>query len=245
MTHKEPGFNRQFLKLGGSLITDKNRPHTPRLEVIERLAREIASALEQRPELRLLLGHGSGSFGHTAAHKHGTRQGVAGPEQWQGFIEVWREAAALNHLVMDALLEAGLPAIAFPPSGSVTAQKGQVSHWNLEPISAALEAGLLPVVYGDVVFDAAQGGTILSTEDIFAHLASELKPTRLLLAGIEPGVWADFPVCRQLMPHLTSDSLPELEAALSGSNSPDVTGGMLSKVHQSLALARQHHSLIS
>jgi isopentenyl phosphate kinase len=27
-----------FLKLGGSLITDKDQPHTPRLDVIRRLA---------------------------------------------------------------------------------------------------------------------------------------------------------------------------------------------------------------
>ena len=30
-----------FLKLGGSLITDKTRDNTPRLEVIHRLAREL------------------------------------------------------------------------------------------------------------------------------------------------------------------------------------------------------------
>ena len=35
-----------LLKLGGSLITEKARPETPRLEVIARLAREIAAARE-------------------------------------------------------------------------------------------------------------------------------------------------------------------------------------------------------
>ena len=38
-----------FLKLGGSLITDKTRPHTPRLEVLRRLAGEVAAARQRFP----------------------------------------------------------------------------------------------------------------------------------------------------------------------------------------------------
>jgi isopentenyl phosphate kinase (EC 2.7.4.-) len=60
-----------FLKLGGSLITDKTRENAPRLDVIRRLAREISGALATAPP-KLVLGHGSGSFGHAAARKYGT-----------------------------------------------------------------------------------------------------------------------------------------------------------------------------
>jgi len=182
-----------FLKLGGSLITEKTVPRTPRPEVLRRLAQEIAEARQANPGLRLLLGHGSGSFGHVPARQYGTRQGVRTPGQWRGFAEVWREANALNRLVVDALQEAGLPVVAFPPSASVTARAGQVAAWDLAPLRAALEAGLLPVVQGDVIFDTVRGGTILSTEEIFEHLARHLRPTRLLLAGIEPGVWKVYP----------------------------------------------------
>jgi isopentenyl phosphate kinase len=52
-----------FLKLGGSLITDKNEAHTHRPDVLARLGREIAAALEQDPSIKVVLGHGSGSFG--------------------------------------------------------------------------------------------------------------------------------------------------------------------------------------
>ena len=51
-----------FLKLGGSLITDKSKPDTPRIAVLERLAKEIRRALTDQPQLSLLIGHGSGSF---------------------------------------------------------------------------------------------------------------------------------------------------------------------------------------
>jgi len=111
----------QFIKLGGSLITEKGREATPRLDVINRLASELSDIRKSNPDLRILLGHGSGSFGHVPAQKYNTRAGVHTPEEWGSFIEVWQQAAALNHIVMDALLAAGLPAIGFPPSASVSA----------------------------------------------------------------------------------------------------------------------------
>lgn len=41
---------------------------------------------------------------------------------------------------------------------------------------AALRAGLVPVVHGDVAFDEELGGTVASTEEIFSFLARELAP---------------------------------------------------------------------
>jgi isopentenyl phosphate kinase len=225
-----------FLKLGGSLITDKARPHTPRLDVLARLAAEIAQARQENPELRLLLGHGSGSFGHVPARKYATRSGVSTPQEWVGFVEVWREAWELNQLVMQALEQAGLPAVALSPLASVSSSAGRVATWNLEPVQKALQTGLLPVVYGDVIFDREWGGTILSTEDLFDHLAVALKPDRILLAGLEPGVWADYPTCTELAPEITPGNWPEFQYKLGGSAATDVTGGMLSKVQTSLDL---------
>ena len=229
----------EFIKLGGSLITEKDRPGTPRLEVMDRLAAEIAAALKEDKTLRLILGHGSGSFGHIPAHRYGTRLGVHTPEEWLGFAEVWQQAARLNRLVLDALVSAGLPAIAFPPSGSVIAQDGKVVSWDLSPIQSALQAGLLPVVYGDVVFDTLRGGTILSTEDLFGYLAPHLHPQRILLAGIESGVWADYPERTQLVSEITPHNLPLVAPGLGGSAATDVTGGMASKVQLSLDLVSQ------
>ena len=228
-----------FLKLGGSLITDKNQAHTARLDILERLAFEIAAARGQDQDLKIVLGHGSGSFGHYPASKYKTRQGARTAAEWTGFIDVWREAVGLNRLVLEALERASLPAIAFPPSALVTALRGSVSTWNLDTIRCALSENLLPVIYGDVAFDSALGGTILSTEDLFTHLAHHIQPTQLLLAGIEPGVWADFPDNTHLLPEITSFSLREYETSLRGSAALDVTGGMADKVRQILSLVNE------
>ena len=229
--------NLIFLKLGGSLITNKEVPRTARKEVIEHLVGEIATSCQANPDLRLVLGHGSGSFGHVPAKKYDTRQGVISPQGWRGFAEVWYEAATLNHLVLDFLHAAGLPGVSFPVSGGVTAQDGCVAAWNLTPLRAALENDLLPVVHGDVVFDTVRGGTILSTEDIFVHLARQLQPKRILLAGIDQGVFADYPACQHLIPEITPANWEIVAPALGGSAATDVTGGMASKVRQMLDLA--------
>jgi isopentenyl phosphate kinase len=225
-----------FLKLGGSLITDKTRPETPRLEVLQRLAGEIAAARDSRPGLSILLGHGSGSYGHSVASRYGTHRGAASEEDWRGFAEVWHVANALNRLVVDAMVSAGLPAISFPPSASALADGGEIVDLAIEPVARALGSGLLPIVAGDVAFDRQRGSTIISTERVFARLAQALQPTHLLLAGVDRGVFADFPANTRIFDRLREADLGP--ATLTGSAATDVTGGMADKVRHAMAMAR-------
>jgi isopentenyl phosphate kinase len=161
------------------------------------------------------------------------------PAGWRGFGEVWLQARKLNSLVIDALHQSGLVAVSFPVSAGAITKDGEVQSWDLEPLQVALSNDLLPVVYGDVVFDTTRGGTILSTEDIFKHLARQLTPQQILLAGLEPGVWADYPDCKQLADTITPDTLETILPALGGSAAADVTGGMRSKVEEMLALVQE------
>jgi isopentenyl phosphate kinase len=232
-----------FLKLGGSLITDKDTPYTPRLDKLKDLALEIKTVLDSTPELTLILGHGSGSFGHTAAKKYGTRNGVETREQWYGFTEVRFQAAELTRYVMQTLLEAGVPAIPFSPSASMVSNNRKVTSHNILTIRSSLKMHLLPVVHGDVAFDESLGGTILSTEDVFAFLAEHLPPTRILLAGIEAGVWADFPARTRLVKQIQLSDYEKMKAGIGGSASTDVTGGMKAKVEEMFGLIQKNKGL--
>ena len=231
-----------LLKLGGSLITDKDKPYTARLDKLAELAQEIKTVLDARPNLSLILGHGSGSFGHVAAKKHGTRNGVKTREQWYGFTEVRFQAAELNRFVVQALLEAGLPAIPFPPSASIISDNRKVIHHNILTIQKALDVNLLPVVQGDVAFDESLGGTILSTEDVFTFLIEKFNCSRILLAGIEVGVWEDFPARTKLVKQIQLSDYEKMRG-ISGSASTDVTGGMKAKVEEMLALIQKNKPL--
>ncbi|MCP5096711.1 MAG: uridylate kinase [Chloroflexi bacterium] len=226
-------MNTIFLKLGGSLITDKTGVEAVRADVLARLAQEISAAKQQQPDLLLLLGHGSGSFGHVVAAKYGTRQGVSTPEEWGGFTAVSDSAAKLNRLVLSALRANNLSALTLQPSASAVCANGRITHISTQPIQAALDAKLLPVVYGDVAFDTVQGGTIISTEEVMMAVAGEIRPSWLLLAGETPGV---LDLNGNVIPTITQEILPDIESALGGSRGTDVTGGMASKVKSMLSL---------
>lgn len=246
-----------FLKLGGSLITDKTQPYTPRLDIIEDVALQISTALQSNPELRLVLGHGSGSFGHVAASEYRTRDGFiprASPlmhrerdkteeNYWKGFAEVWYQASALNQFVMKALHKTNVSAIALPPSANVITSDGGVSIWETTAIRMALAAGLVPVLYGDVTFDEVRGGTILSTEDLLSFLARALNPERILLAGLEAGVWEDFPARTSKVATITPQTFSEISRGIGKADGADVTGGMETKVTQMLDLVQQDPEL--
>src|SRR5882672_2072542 len=97
-----------LLKLGGSLITEKTREETPRRDVIDRLTREIAQAIAgANAPFSLVVAHGSGSFGHVAAERHGIGRGPLSAAQLAGACRTQERAAALHRLVVAALLAAG------------------------------------------------------------------------------------------------------------------------------------------
>ena len=227
-----------FLKLGGSLITDKSESETVREDILHRTASEIAAFMKEIPTEKILLGHGSGSFGHFYAAKYNTHLGASSQEEWFGFSEVWSSANKLNCSVMDALKNAGVHAVRFAPSSSAITKNGKIQSMEIEPIVSCLAAGLLPVVHGDVAFDNELGSTIISTEKVFSFLAQSLNPERILLAGIEAGVYEDYTHKKRLIPEITPDCRSEID--LRGSEATDVTGGMYDKVSVALNLTQEY-----
>ena len=223
-----------FLKLGGSLLTDKNRESSARLETVVRCAREVRQALRARPELRLLLAHGSGSFGHVAAVRSYFGSGGV-----TGYAETGAAAARLNRIVTDVFLGEGLPVVSIQPSASALCDNGQLVEMATRPIEFALNNGLIPLLFGDVAFDRSRGETIASTEMLFAYLASALQPRRIVLAGQVNGVFTADPLmvaAAELIPRITPSSFLSVRALLGGSHGIDVTGGMLTKVEQMVEL---------
>ncbi len=228
-----------FLKLGGSLITDKTRAYTTRPRIIIRLAQEIRQTLDAIPDLKLLVGHGSGSFGHWAAKPHGTRQGVQTPDQWRAYAQVAAAAARLNRIAADAFIEAGVPVLSIQPSASARCRDYALEYLDTSPIHTAMAHGLVPLIYGDVAPDDVHGGTIISTEDIFLFLSNDdkLRPARILLLGEVPGVLDSNGA---VIPRITPDDLSTLEETLTGSKGVDVTGGMADKVTRMVKLVQRH-----
>lgn len=229
-----------FIKLGGSLITDKRVERSLRKGVVLRLAEEIQAARATTPDLRVVVGHGSGSFGHFAASQFKTINGVHSEAEWAAFANVANVAAELNFLVGEIFVAAGLPIWRIQPSASALSENGDIQSLNLDPIQTAIEHNIVPILYGDVSLDAVRGGTIISTEKIFHYIAYHLSVDQILLLGEVEGV---YDPAQKVVPEITPQNYPSIQAALGGSAGVDVTGGMETKVSDMLSLVHTKPSL--
>ncbi|MEM1180590.1 MAG: hypothetical protein AAGM22_19750 [Acidobacteriota bacterium] len=232
-----------FVKLGGSLITDKRRRAHARRAVIRDLAEQLGRVLNRRSELDgrspgILLGHGSGSFGHTAAIEHGFVDGPAVTPQ--AAAEVARAASRLNGLVVDALLAAGVPAWSWAPSGVIKARDGRLRGGGVGSLVEALDAGLVPVVYGDVVIDVPGLAAIASTEAVVSYLRPRLRRRgyglrELVWLGETAGIWNSD---GHVIESVNASNYRRVRRAVGGSAGADVTGGMLLRLDTAWRLAQ-------
>jgi isopentenyl phosphate kinase len=207
--------------------------------VIVRLAGEIARAARDSP-CRLIIGHGSGSFGHVAARQSGIAAGLHSADQLPGVSRTQERAAALHRLVIAALVEAGALPFSISPSSCLVSEAGRPAAFAAEPLLLALDRGLLPVLYGDVVTDRAWGISICSTEKLFEILARTLQEDgrtvrRALWLGETGGL---YDAGGQTVPRISAGDLDRAAAAIGAPSGTDVTGGMLHRVETALALAR-------
>ena len=108
---KASSSNLIYLKLGGSLITNKNQQCTPMLPIIKQLASEISRFYNYNPSTSILIGHGAGSYGHIQAMRHNLLTSAHSPVKWPGVLEVAHAISQLNHIVNEELLNVGLKPI--------------------------------------------------------------------------------------------------------------------------------------
>lgn len=228
-----------FIKIGGSLITHKSQAFSLNQKALELIVREIKTA-QDHPG-KIILGHGSGSFGHVAAEKYQTQKGVINKDSYQGIVEVAQAAAELHQLVMKELLSVGVKALSFPPHAFMMSQNNQLDSLYVDSLEKALTLDLLPVVYGDQMLDRVTGCTIFSTEEVLSSLALTLQDQgyeikQMIQCGQTNGVYDQD---GQTIPLITPDNFAQYQTSIAGSEEVDVTGGMLHKVKQSLELAEQ------
>lgn len=225
-----------ILKLGGSLLTRKREEARLRPKLLRRLSEEIAGS-----PTPLVLLHGAGSFGHHGA----TRAGLASPpsveipeaRRRRGAVLVAAQVRQLHVRVLQALADAGVPAFSVPAGATALNRAGRPESLDPAPFLRALELGVVPVSFGDVVPDLAWGFSILSADTIALRLAAPLGARRVLFASDVEGV-LEFPDGAARRPRVLRrvdrSTLATLQAR---PGAPDVTGGIRGKLETVLALA--------
>ncbi len=218
---------RILLKLGGSVITDKNADCVINYDQLSNLA----SALSGADSKRIVLIHGAGSCGHPEAKRYGLEQGaVAG--RTDGIYITHRAVSRLNEAVVDALRKEGIPAAGIHPFHTAVADKGRLLSFECRHLEKMLMLGMVPVIHGDVVMDLSRGACIVSGDQLVRYLAITLGINRVGLATDVPGVLDGG----QVVPVITRHMAPALH--IGSSMHTDVTGGMRGKMNELLDLAQ-------
>ncbi|TYL36208.1 acetylglutamate kinase [Natronococcus pandeyae] len=220
------------LKLGGSVITDKERAETLDGDALDRAADAVAAALETPSESLadgLVVVHGGGSFGHYNASEHGVST-TAGTHDPTAIHDIHGAMKTLNAFVLSRLLEREVPAVPVHPfSAGHRDEEGEL-QLPTGQVTTLLEEGFVPVLHGDVIGHAGQGATIVSGDELVVELATSLEADRIGLCSTVPGVLDDDGVIDRI------ESYEAVEDVLGESEATDVTGGMAAKVQALLAL---------
>lgn len=217
------------LKLGGSVITFKEKFFTPNESAITRLADEIKRAHVES----IVVVHGGGSFGHPLAEEYEVAGGYKQSGQLMGFSKTHQAMTSLNGLVIDALVRKDIPAFALQPSAFLVTRRGRVSEFDRTIINSMLEMHLVPVLYGDAVLDGEQGFAILSGDQLVAVLAAHFTSVRVIICVDVDGLYTDDPkLCSdaRLIGKVSYGKLKALLDQIGKSVTVDVTGGMYGKI---------------
>ena len=227
-----------ILKIGGSVITDKNGELAARTEVINRLAEEIQKANVKN----LIIVHGGGSFGHPTAQKYGIKDGLKEDMQKVGFAETHHVMTVLNGLVMDALVWHKIPALSVAPSSCIITENGRIKFFEDTILKMLLKMGFALILYGDATLDEKLGFTVLSGDQIAAHLARKFNAGKIVIGVDTDGLYDSDPKVTKnakLYEHLTLEELKKIKDTLGKSTAADVTGGMLGKIAELIPAIEQ------
>ena len=217
-----------ILKLGGSVITEKDRAETLDGAALDRASDAIKNARlggrATSAPADLVVVHGGGSFGHHHAERHGVSTDV-GTDDAGAVLEIHGAMTTLNRFVIGRLQDRDVPALPVHPLS--LAHRGASGELTLpsDGVEALLAEGFVPVLHGDVVPNTGAGATVLSGDEIVADLAGTLGADRVGLCSTVPGVLdAEGNVIDRIAEY---DAVADV---LGDSAATDVTGGMAGKV---------------
>lgn len=229
-----------LVKLGGSVVTDKTKEFTSNGENIIRFAKEIKNALKNYKG-KIIIGHGAGSFAHTPASKYQTKKGLISKESLLGMSIVEDAARQLNAIIVKGFIKNNIPVFPFSPASFLISDSQVYLKSYLDPLINALMVGQMPIVYGDVIIDKSQGCTIFSTEKVFEVLAKALSKKfkiRMIYVTDVDGV---YDVNKKTIPVITNKNFEYVKKSIIGLSTKDVTGGMLHKVEEALAITKKYN----
>jgi len=217
-----PGGQGRVLsvKLGGSVVTDKERPFTLRLGLLGRIAAALA-AVAKETGTRYVVTLGGGSFGHVAAHE----AQEAGASPAEALSVVTSVMAELAQAVADVLAMHGMRPVVYPPH-AFCKPLGLRPSCSWSPVSEALRLGATPLLYGDA-YPCGDGWCIVSGDELAVEAACALGASHVIYVSDVDGIYGPS---GELLREVKLEEVARLATVAGRERGYDVTGGLARKI---------------
>ena len=220
------------IKLGGSITTHKEGRYALRHDAIALVAR-VLKARQARIGLPVILIFGGGSYGNVAP----TEYRILERQQGLPSVNLPMMTAVMFSMLSDItriFVEHALRVYPFQSSALLGLDERGHLNINARPLVAAMAAGYMPLLTGDLLVCGERGARIVSSDDIAPLLAVDFEVRRALYYSDVAGVYDQV---GNLIPWVNNANAASIETCVGGSSVPDLTGGMRNKFMQQRQLA--------
>ena len=225
-----------IIKLGGSIITFKDKPLAPNYQAIEKLASIIKNL---KKLYKIIIVHGGGSFGHYWSVKYDIHTQPFTYDD-EGISRVNESMVRLNQIIIEKFISTNLKPFSIHASSFVF-NNMECRERILDIMEMISNNDIIPVTYGDVVHVSGGNFSILSGDALMRILSINLNPLFSVFTTNVDGIY-DSLSNGKIIPNILVKKNKEL---LFNANSKieftnmtfDVTGGMKRKISESINIA--------
>ena len=212
-----------LIKLGGSIITNKEKPLSARRKAIDSILNQIKRIREP-----MILVHGGGSYGHYWSVKYDMHTKPAKYDM-RGVSIVKNSMIDLNKIILNSAVKNRINAYCLPPTDFMNGNKPIKNK--ILTINEIAKSGLTPVTYGDALWFGKKKSYILSGDVIMTMIGKILKPTLAFLVLDVDGVCSNTK-SKKLIHDFKK------EKPIISKNKIDVTGGMTRKITEATNMSK-------
>jgi len=212
-----------LIKLGGSIITNKEKPLSARRKTIDNILNQIKRIREP-----MILVHGGGSYGHYWSVKYDMHTKPAKYDM-RGVSIVKNSMIDLNKIILDSAVKNRINAYCLPPTDFMNGNKPIKNK--ILTINEIAKSGLTPVTYGDALWFGQKKSYILSGDVIMTMIGKILKPRLSIFVLDVDGVYSNTKSKKLI--HDFKKEKPIIRK-----NKIDVTGGMTRKITEATDMSK-------
>ena len=212
-----------LIKLGGSIITNKERPLSARRKAIENILKQIKKIKEPK-----IIVHGGGSYGHYWSVKYDMHTKPAKYDT-RGVTIVKNSMIELNKIILDIAVKNRINAYCLPPTDFMNGNRPIKNK--ILTMNDISKSGLTPITFGDALWFGQKKSYILSGDVIMTTIAKVLKPRLSIFVLNVDGVYSDLKTKKLIYDF-------KKEKPTISISKMDVTGGMTRKITEAVKISK-------